>query len=276
MSVVVGPAGSSPRPVDHVVMPVASLDDARRLFEMLGFQVAPDAAHPFGTANACVFFADGSYIELLAVGDRSAYDAAIAAGSVFVRHDRAFRDAFELPVMSGVAFRSDNADADHERLAAAGWSESDVFEFGRSFRLPDGREGRIAFRLAFARQDDPSEPLFFFCQPAGSTRPDRSALAIHPNGATGLAAIVLNGDDRQAKLRMIRGGVDDDTPFLSLGRAEGDASSTGIAGLIIRIPAIDPVINAAARAALPVRRDVGRFAISMGAGRVPFLAFEDA
>jgi hypothetical protein len=29
--------------------------------------VAADARHPFGTENACVFFADGTYLEPLAL-----------------------------------------------------------------------------------------------------------------------------------------------------------------------------------------------------------------
>eukprot|EP01133_Synstelium_polycarpum_P029511 gene29511-36177_t len=43
----------TPRPVDHLVLPVVELDTARQRLEALGFTVAPSAQHPFGTENAC-------------------------------------------------------------------------------------------------------------------------------------------------------------------------------------------------------------------------------
>ena len=52
---------SHPRALDHLVLPVRSLEAARADYERLGFLVAPDARHPFGTSNACVFLADGFY-----------------------------------------------------------------------------------------------------------------------------------------------------------------------------------------------------------------------
>ena len=40
------------RPLDHLVLPVDTLTQARRRLSNLGFTVADDARHPFGTENA--------------------------------------------------------------------------------------------------------------------------------------------------------------------------------------------------------------------------------
>ncbi|RUT98898.1 VOC family protein, partial [Mesorhizobium sp. USDA-HM6] len=53
---------TSPHPLDHLVLPTRSLEIARQRLSSLGFVVAPTGLHPFGTENACVFFADGTYL----------------------------------------------------------------------------------------------------------------------------------------------------------------------------------------------------------------------
>ena len=58
------------RRIDHCVLPVADLAGARDRLTRLGFTVAPEGRHPFGTHNACVYFADDTFLEPLAVGDR--------------------------------------------------------------------------------------------------------------------------------------------------------------------------------------------------------------
>jgi hypothetical protein len=79
------------RPIDHLVLPTASLEAARARLGALGFTVAPTGVHPFGTINACVYFADGTFLEPLAVGDAALADAAVSAGNVFIARDRLFR-----------------------------------------------------------------------------------------------------------------------------------------------------------------------------------------
>ena len=57
-----------PRAIDHLVLPTDSLGVARARLSALGFTVAPDAQHPFGTGNCCVYLQDGTYLEPLAPG----------------------------------------------------------------------------------------------------------------------------------------------------------------------------------------------------------------
>lgn len=78
---------SEPHPLDHVVLPVVNIEMARERLGKLGFTVAADALHPFGTANACVFFADKTYLEPLGIASIEAYEAAIADGNVFAARD---------------------------------------------------------------------------------------------------------------------------------------------------------------------------------------------
>lgn len=52
--------------IDHLVIAVRDLDEARRNYETLGFTVVPGGRHPTGSHNALIAFADGSYLELIA------------------------------------------------------------------------------------------------------------------------------------------------------------------------------------------------------------------
>ncbi|MCE7027782.1 VOC family protein [Jiella avicenniae] len=185
------------RSIDHLVMPFDALGAARQWFMSLGFLVAPEAAHPFGTGNACVFLADGCYIEPLAIVDPAAYDAAKDEGHLFIERDAAMRDLPERPAISGLAFRSSDALADREQLLEEEAGEEGLVEFGRTMRLPDGRTVELSFRLAFAAIHAADAPSFFYCEARHTAKPDRSALTTHPNGATGIAGVTVEARDPQ-------------------------------------------------------------------------------
>ena len=53
---------SQPRALDHLVLPTTSLAVARDRLTTLGFTVAPDGVHPFGTVNCCIYLADGTFL----------------------------------------------------------------------------------------------------------------------------------------------------------------------------------------------------------------------
>jgi len=52
--------------IDHLVIMFPDLETAIRDYAELGFTVVPGGAHPTGTHNALIAFADGAYIELIA------------------------------------------------------------------------------------------------------------------------------------------------------------------------------------------------------------------
>ena len=81
----------APRHLDHLVLPVPDLDISRKRYSLLGFHVAPDGRHKFGSENACIFFENGTFLEPLAIGHRETVEAAIDKGNTFLRRDFGYR-----------------------------------------------------------------------------------------------------------------------------------------------------------------------------------------
>ncbi len=180
------------RPIDHLVLPVAELTVARSRLTELGFTVAPDAFHPFGTANACVFFSDGAYLEPLAVANRRHASAAAKRGNVFTARDLAFRNAHNRQGFSALVVGTRDAMADHARFKMRGISAGDVLEFSRGMTLPDGSETQASFRLAFAGDERAPNFLLFSCQRINPLPADRGELERHANTVIGLSEIILS------------------------------------------------------------------------------------
>jgi hypothetical protein len=195
-------ANTNARPLDHLVLPVASLDMARERLTALGFTVAPDGIHPFGTANCCVYFAEGPYLEPLAVVDREKTAAEARGGNVFAAHDGAYRLGVAEEGFSSIAVGSGNAAAEHARFVAAGISAGRVFEFSRPFVDAAGREDTATFRLAFATERQVPHVLLFAVERVKVPQVDRRALQAHSNGVTGVRKVLLSAaaPDRHAAI----------------------------------------------------------------------------
>ena len=196
-------AASNPRPLDHLILPTGSIAIARTRLSQLGFTVAADARHPFGTENACVFFQDKSYLEPLGVA--SAEECAVSArsGNMFTARDQAFRFRRGDEGFSGLVFGSEDADAEHGQFVEEGVSGGPMLQFSRTMTFPDGSAVLATFKLTFAA--DLRAPDFFFvtCQRINVVPVDRSSLEAHPNGVTGIASVVLfepNPDDFRSLL----------------------------------------------------------------------------
>ncbi|MCA1303910.1 VOC family protein [Nitratireductor aquimarinus] len=179
------------RKLDHCVLPTAGLTVARQRLEALGFTVAADAAHPFGTGNCCVFLSDGSYLEPLARMDQKAAFEAEADGNVFIERDSVFRQTYGDEGFSAVVLGTADADADHARFVDAGISAGKPLSFSRPFRDAEGREATASFRLAFAAPENADGHFFFTCQRINMPTAGRGALETHSNGVTGTARIVM-------------------------------------------------------------------------------------
>ena len=185
---------SASRPLDHLVLPVVRLDDARARLGALGFTVAPQGTHPFGTVNACVFLADGTFLEPLAVGDAVMVFNAMQAGNAFISGDAAYRQALGGNGFSALVLASDDADADDAVFHAAGISGGKRLDFSRPFRTPSGDEAVASFRLAFAT-DGHDTRYFFTCERVNPPRVDRSELEAHANGVTGIRSVLATDSD---------------------------------------------------------------------------------
>lgn len=180
------------RRLDHLVLPVSSLSIARTRLTTLGFTVAEDASHPFGTENACVFFADQTYLEPLAVGERETCEAEARRGNVFIARDQAYRFRRGPDGFSAAVFLTGDAARDHAGFVDAGLSAGAMLEFGRSMRRADGTMAEARFRLAFAGDLRSPDFFGFTCQRLQPLPADRGSLQQHENGVTGIRGIVLS------------------------------------------------------------------------------------
>lgn len=202
------PSLAKPRPIDHLVLPVADLDGARKRLTAMGFVLAPEAAHPFGTRNACVYFPNGTYLEPLAVGVREDWEKASRRGNVFTARDQAYRFRCGPEGFSALAFSTSAADDDDHGFRGAGISAGPMLSFSRPFRTATGEKGEAGFKLAFAADLRAPDAFFFTCERTAMPAVDRSDLERHPNGTAGVSEIVLseqNPSDFQYLLQEIAG-----------------------------------------------------------------------
>lgn len=190
-------------PLDHLVLPTASLDTARKRLTALGFTVAPNGIHPFGTENCCVYFSGDTFMEPLAIADADAARKAIAAGNVFVARDRAYRDRLGDEGFSAVVFGTSDADADHARYVAGGVSAGGRLDFSRPFTDSAGNSDTASFRLAFAAAEATPESFLFSCERVNAPKVDRAALQIHANGVEGILEIVALSHDPAARIALL-------------------------------------------------------------------------
>lgn len=178
-------------PLDHLVLPVVDIRLARERLGKLGFTVAPDARHPFGTENACVFFADKTYLEPLGVASAEESEKTAREGNVFTARNQAFRFRCGDEGLSGIAFSSNDAQADHQRFVEHGVSAGEMLQFMRPMKMPDGSETVAGFKLAFAGDLRAPDFFLFAVQRINALPADRSALEAHANGVTGISEIAV-------------------------------------------------------------------------------------
>jgi Glyoxalase-like domain len=185
------PSRAGARPLDHLVLPAASLAVARARLTALGFTVAPDGRHPFGTANCCVYLSDGTFLEPLAVDDAAEASASARAGNVFTARDAAYRHNVGDDGFSALVLASGDAGADHAAFVEAGLSAGSILEFSRPLLDAAGTSDTASFRLAFAADPHAADIFLFTCQRRNTPKVDRSALKNHANGAARIARITI-------------------------------------------------------------------------------------
>ncbi|MCJ8520549.1 hypothetical protein ABID21_003573 [Pseudorhizobium tarimense] len=217
------------RIIDHLVMPVEGLSQARAALQRLGFMVAADARHPFGSENACVFLEDGAYLEPLAIGDPDAYARSADAGNVFTGRDRQLRGIFPKGGLSAVVLATDDAFAEDAAYRARGVSAGEILEFSRKLALPAGGEVTASFRLAFAA--DHASPAFFMfsCQRINVLPREIGALAQHANSVSGLREVVLSADRLAEACHLL------ETVLATEGRREGNSVVYDTRSGIVRV-----------------------------------------
>lgn len=181
---------SKPRTIDHLVLPVADINVARARYEAMGFVVAPDGRHPFGTENCCIFFEDGTFLEPIGIAQRETCEATALAGNTFTANDLKYRFRRGVEGFSHLVLKTDDASADHKFYRKHAMSGGRPVRFSRRFETPTGEKGRVAFKLSFAADSRSPDTDFFSCQVINPPQVDRTALMAHDNGVAGLREVI--------------------------------------------------------------------------------------
>src|SRR5579863_2787986 len=162
--------------LDHTVLLARDLDRAAAQFRRLGFALTPRGHHSgLGSSNNCAMFGNRDYVELLGLaperGKRPFYEEFLCAREGIV----------------GLAFRTADARATRERLAASGFAPPPPLAFGRPVETV-GVTRDARFVTTEADPKTTAGTRLFFCQhetPELVWLPD---MLSHPNGVTGVAA----------------------------------------------------------------------------------------
>jgi catechol 2,3-dioxygenase-like lactoylglutathione lyase family enzyme len=276
----------TPRLLDHCVLPVADLDTARARYEALGFTVAPQGTHPFGTVNACVYFADDTFLEPLAIGDAAKAAGAVENRNVFVGRDALYRRTVGDNGFSALVFKTDDAAADHAGFVENDVSAGPVLDFSRAFVDPAGKSGMVSFRLAFAAEPGSDAAYFFTCQRIDAPAPEgRAALETHRNGVTRIAGVTLSAAHPQAHEAFLstlaNGPVHQTNGALSarLGNAhlsvEPSDGPLRLSAIHFAVSDIETAAAALSNGNVAFEREAGRLKVRPAPGQGAAFIFED-
>lgn len=279
----------SPRGLDHLVLSVAGLSAAEQRLRLLGFTVAPQGVHPFGTVNACVYFADGTFIEPLAVGDAVAVEAALAEGNSFVIGDRDYRAARGEEGLAAIVLTTDDAGADHRRFGRLAISGGSMVEFSRPSLDSDGNTDIASFLLAFAApKKDGAEAFFFTCERGKVTKIDRSALERHANTATRIVAVEAEAADPRSFAAFLA-EMAEGAPSERDGHVEtvlsnatirivrnDDAQAPRLTGIVFGMRYIEKAAELFNQSMIGYQRDSNRLSVPASVGQGVWFRFEEA
>jgi catechol 2,3-dioxygenase-like lactoylglutathione lyase family enzyme len=177
-----------PRGLDHIVHAVRDLDAAAEFYSRAGFTVGARNRHAWGTHNYIVQF-PGVFIELIAIGEpeliRIGAPGTFSFGA-FLRDFLAREEGLAMLVLEGKGAVEDAA-----AFRAAGIGNFKPFNFEREARRPDGSPVKVAFSLAFAADEKAPDIGYFTCQQHHPENFWNPAFQKHPNGAAGIAGIVM-------------------------------------------------------------------------------------
>ena len=164
--------------IDHVIIAVRNLEQARQGWSRLGFTLTPRGRHSGqGTANHCIMF-ETDFLELLGIVDPGDNVEGLTA---FLAGREGARNAAFAPAGSAEDARS--------ALLERGLHPSELRALERRMELPEGPAIPRFGLIGLAAEDTPGLLDSFVCAhltPELMLRPD---WLDHPNGANGLRAI---------------------------------------------------------------------------------------
>jgi len=171
------------RNLDHLVLPVPSLPVTRKRFSQLGFTVAPDARHRFGSENACIYFQNGTFIEPLAIGDEALVEANIRKGNIFLRRDMGYRFRNGDNGFSCVVFGDPDPKQERRQFKRAGYATGKIVVV---------RRPGVKVHVALAIDERSPDFTGFLCERPDGPPSFPTDLSNHANGATGIVSAALS------------------------------------------------------------------------------------
>lgn len=175
------------RGLDHIVHAVRNLDAAADLYSRLGFTVGARNRHPWGTHNHIVQL-PGFFIEILTVAepDKLGTDG---FSELFGKYNRRFLDRGE--GFSLMILESADVEADAHAFRSAHVAASGALRFEREGKRPDGSPVKVAFSLAFAKDDMAPDIGFAVCQQHFPENFWNPVFQNHPNTAKAVSGVVM-------------------------------------------------------------------------------------
>lgn len=174
--------------IDHPLVCVRDLAQARETYLSLGFRIKPPGQHPWGTSTALVIFRD-QLLELVSIGDDSLLDLYPAGDFRFGRHVQHWLNQREGVPLS--ALHSRDAAADAAQVTARGGHCAGTIRFGRDVIRDDGQPDRTATTLKIFTRVGLPRLSMFACQQHRRDLIEFPAWMDHPNTATGFASATI-------------------------------------------------------------------------------------
>jgi Glyoxalase-like domain len=179
--------GSGIAGIDHVIVGVRALEEARRRWRRLGFALSPRGRHiGQNTANYCIMFA-ANYIELLGVADPSSSDRSLPPAGAGMLRLEVFLTARE--GLMAAAFAPDGtAEAARAALLGQGLHPAEPQPLSRRIELAEGDATPRFSLVALPPEETPGLDCFL-CEHLTHELLRRPEWLRHPNGAVGIAGV---------------------------------------------------------------------------------------
>jgi catechol 2,3-dioxygenase-like lactoylglutathione lyase family enzyme len=159
--------------IDHAIIGVRDLEQARKAFAKLGFRATPRGRHVgWGTANYCLMF-DDDYLELLGIVDPGA----------FTNNLDTFLESRE--GLLSIVLRSDDAAATRAAWLEAGLDPAEVKDLCRLLE-PDVE---LRFQNVTLAAEQTADVPMFACSHLTPGPMRQPGWTEHPNGAVGIRTI---------------------------------------------------------------------------------------